>query len=163
MSSECTIVSPSQVVFGPGGCLTEVSTPSKWAIVSAGEEPRWAATPLSCTLSKLNPEEISLAKKAGGVSVAADVIWASTSRTVHWLHSEGVSHCSPVTSRRSVARALRSAWIVGQVSMSPPLGRQRCRLGVLLHAARPGRRDPAQLPAPFAPLLQVGPLDAERG
>jgi len=125
MSSACTIVSPSQVSAGPGGCLTEVTTASKLRIVSAGEEPRYAATPASCSLSKLNPEPASLAKKAGGVRLAADVMWASTSRTVHRLHSEPVAQSSPLRPRRSAARALRSSWITGQISISAPSGRRQ--------------------------------------
>ena len=74
MSSLCTITSPSQVSAGPGGCLTEVSTPSKLASVSAGVAPLFAATPFSWTLSKLKPEATILPKNAGGVSFAAEVI-----------------------------------------------------------------------------------------
>src|SRR5580700_2160557 len=133
MSSACTIVSPSHVSAGPGGCLTEVSTASNRVMVSAGEEPRFAATPLAWTLSKLNPEPIILAKKAGGVRLAADVMCASTSRTDHWPHIEGVAHSSPVRPFRSAASALRSSWIAGQISMSPPLR----------------RREPPPLPRPF--------------
>ena len=44
MSSLCTITSPSQVWFGPGGCFTEFCTDSKLASVSAGVVPRCAAT-----------------------------------------------------------------------------------------------------------------------
>ena len=121
MSSLCTIVSPSQVAVGPGGCFTEVSTDSKLARVSAGLAPRCAATPFSWTLSKLNPEPISWPKNAGGVSLAAEVMWASTSRTVQSPHSEGRAQ-SPVSSPlRSAARALRSACTTGQISMIPPL------------------------------------------
>ena len=122
MSSLCTITSPSQVVAGPGGCFTEVTTASKPASVSAGVAPRRAATPFSCSLSKLNPEAIRPAKNAGGVSVPAEVMWASTSRTVQSPHSEGVAQSSSPSARRSAARALRSAWTAGQISvpMSPP-------------------------------------------
>src|SRR5690242_16769435 len=125
MSSLCTIVSPSQVGVGPGGCFTEVITDSKLASVSAPEAPRFAATPFSWTLSKLNPEPIILPKNVGGVSLAAEVMWASTSRTVQLSHSEGLAQSSVPRSRRSSARALRSACTVGQMSMCPPLGR-RC-------------------------------------
>ena len=74
MSSLCTIVSPSQVCVGPGGCFTEVTTASKLASVSAGVAPRFAATPFSWTLSKLNPEPTILPKNEGGVSLAAEVM-----------------------------------------------------------------------------------------
>src|SRR5690242_18136754 len=124
MSSLCTIVSPGQVCVGPGGCFTEVATDSKLASVSAPEAPRFAATPFSWTLSKLNPEPIILPKNAGGVSLAAEVMWASTSRTVQLAHSEGLAQSSVPRSRRSSARALRSACTVGQMSMCPPLGRR---------------------------------------
>src|ERR1700748_3447267 len=122
MASLCTIVSPSQVCVGPGGCFTEVTTDSKLASVSAGDAPRLAATPFSWTLSKLNPEPIILPMNTGGVSLAAEVMWASTSRTVQSLHSEGLAHSSVPRFRRSSARALRSAWTVGQMSIRPPLG-----------------------------------------
>ena len=124
MSSLCTITSPSQVGFGPGGCFTEFSTDSKLASVSAGVAPRCAAMPFSWTLSKLNPEPIILPKNAGGVSFAAEVMWASTSRTVQSPHSEGLAQSSSLRPRRSPARALRSVCTVGQISMSPPLGRR---------------------------------------
>ena len=41
------------------------------------------------------------------------------------VHSEGLAQSSVPRSRRSLARALRSACTVGQISMCPPLGR-RC-------------------------------------
>src|SRR5260370_24315480 len=125
MSSAWTIVSPSQVSAGPGGCLTEVSTTSKLASVSAGESPGCAAAPFSCSLSKLNPKAASLPKNAGGVIEAVEVIWATMSRTVHWPHNDRLAQSSLLRARRSDARALRSAWMVGQifvVPMSPPLG-----------------------------------------
>src|SRR6202050_1746345 len=122
MSSACTMVSPSQVSAGPGGCLTEVTMASKCASVSAGELPRCPATPFSCSLSKLNPDAASLPKNTGGVMVAAEGRGASTSPTDHGLHSEAVAQSSALRSRRSSARALRSAWITGQVSMDPPPG-----------------------------------------
>ena len=87
--------------------------------MSAGEAPRSAATPFSWTLSKLNPEPIIRPKNAGGVSLAAEVMWASTSRTVQPLHSEGVAQSSLLRPRRSAARAVRSACTVGQISVVP--------------------------------------------
>src|ERR1700750_969115 len=122
MSSLCTIVSPSQVWPGPGGCFTEVTTDSKLASVSAGEAPRFAATPFSWTLSKLNPEPISLATNPAGGSLAVEVMWASTSRTAQSLHSEGAAQSSALRSCRSAASARRSVCTTGQMSMSPPLG-----------------------------------------
>src|SRR5215469_11894971 len=122
MSSLCTSVSPSQVWLGPGGCFTDVATDSKLASVSAGEAPRFAATPFSWTLSKLNPEPISLATNPAGGILAVEVMWASTSRTVHSLHSEGAAQSSALRSCRSAARARRSVCTTGQMSMSPPLG-----------------------------------------
>ena len=133
MSSLCTITSPSQVGFGPGGCFTEFTTDSKLASVSAGVAPRCAATPFSWTLSKLNPEPIILPKNAGGVSLAAEVMWASTSRTVQLAAQRGLS---PVL-----------------VTAAPQVGREGLTLGVHrrpdIHESSPRTGASSRLPVLF--------------
>ena len=78
MSSAWIIVSPSQVVFGPGGDFFE----SAWLRKFEGPE-RVAAEmgpdPSSANLGKLNPETMKPAKNFGGVICAVDVMCASTS------------------------------------------------------------------------------------
>ena len=80
MSSLCTIVSPSQVCVGPGGCFTEVTTDSKLARVSAGDAPRFAATPFSWTLSKLAVG--LLAPSEGEIAVFGETSRAHTADTL---------------------------------------------------------------------------------
>jgi hypothetical protein len=75
---------------------------------------------LLCMPVKLNPDASSLPKNAGGVVLAVAVMWATTSRTVHSPHSEGAAHCWSLSAARSEARALRSLWTVGQISIVPP-------------------------------------------
>src|SRR5215469_152689 len=117
MSSAWTIVSPSQESTGPGGCLTEVSSAWKRRKVSAGVAPLSAATFLSCSRSKLNRAPASLTRNAGGVIFAVAVMWATTSRTVQEPQREGLAHWSGPMAPRSIARASRSAWITGQISV----------------------------------------------
>src|ERR1700730_1352893 len=108
------------VSAGPGGCLTDVSTASKRARVSAGESPLCTAISLVCNLVRLNPDASSLGKNAGGVIFAVAVMWATTSRTVHSLHNEGMDQRFSSSVLRSTANALRSAWTTCQMSISPP-------------------------------------------
>ena len=59
MSSECTITSPSSATFGSGGAVVLVTTRSKRASVSAGEEPRCSARRIATCLSKSNRQRIT--------------------------------------------------------------------------------------------------------
>ena len=72
MSSACTIVSPSQVSFGPGGDFVECCLARKFASVSAGVPPLCLAMPLSANLEKLKPEAAKSSRNVGGVSDAVD-------------------------------------------------------------------------------------------
>src|SRR5581483_10808610 len=64
MSSAWTMLSPSMVAAGPGGCLTDVVTASNRARVSAGEAPLSAEMSLAWSLERLNPDRSSLGKNA---------------------------------------------------------------------------------------------------
>jgi hypothetical protein len=116
MSSAWTIVSPSHVSVGPGGCFDELTSAVNRARVSAGELPLSVAMSFDCMLLRLNPDVIILPKNCGGLIFAVAVMWASTSRTVQSVHSDAVAHCSSVSASRSAANALRSEWIVGHTS-----------------------------------------------
>src|SRR3954447_7208854 len=116
MSSPCTMISPSQVVFGPGGAVVRSFAATKRAKVAAGPPADCSAISLSAKRSKLKPDPIILPKNFGGVMSALPVWWASTSCTVHRSHSDGVRHCSSLRFAMSAARADRSAWTTGQMS-----------------------------------------------
>jgi hypothetical protein len=60
-------VSPSQVSFGPGGCLLEFRTARKLVRVSVGDDPFCSAMSLACIFLMLNPDPMSLGKKLAGV------------------------------------------------------------------------------------------------
>src|SRR5438045_9113882 len=109
MSSECTIVSPSQVSVGPGGCVVEFTICLKLASVSAGEDPVLAAMSFDCILVKLRPLASSLATKLAEPILPVAAMWASTSRTDHPVHNEGVSHRASSSGSQSAAKASRSA------------------------------------------------------
>src|SRR5579862_6125597 len=117
MSSEWMITSPSHVGLGPGGCLDESTSALNRANASAGELPRSRAMSLRCMLVMLKPDAISFGKNAPPLILAVAVMCATTSRTVHSVHSVGAAHCSSLRPANSVASALRSAWIVGHVSL----------------------------------------------
>src|SRR6266568_2166313 len=93
MSSEWITASPSQVWFGPGGCLVEVISDLKRDSVSAGEDPRSTAMSLVCILFRPNPDPIILTKNCGGLILAVAVMWAATSCTVQPSHSDVAAHC----------------------------------------------------------------------
>src|SRR5260221_13543204 len=120
MSSEWTIVSPSMVSAGPGGGPVDVTIAPNPARGSAGEPPFSAAVSLPCNLVRLNPDPASLTKNAGGLIFAVAVMCASTSRTVQSVDNDDVDHWASSSDRKSDARFLRSAWITGQISISPP-------------------------------------------
>jgi len=116
MSSEWMIVSPNMVSFGPGGRFSDAMTASNRDNASEPEPPRSAAMSLDCIRLRLKPEPTSLGKNEAGVILAAAVIWATTSCTVHWLHNDGVPHWSSPSEVRSSASAVRSLWTTGQTS-----------------------------------------------
>src|SRR5215472_15747721 len=70
MSSEWTRTSPSIVAGGPGGRPLELTIASNRAKVSAAEDPDWAAMPLACSDSNLNPLLASLGRNDAGVMLA---------------------------------------------------------------------------------------------
>src|SRR5215471_14232393 len=70
MSSEWTSTSPSIVVGGPGGWPLELTIASNRASVSAADAPAWAAMPLACSDSNLNPLLASLGRNDAGVMLA---------------------------------------------------------------------------------------------
>src|SRR5215467_6932419 len=69
-SSEWTSTSPSIVAGGPGGRPLELTIASNRASVSAGDDPAWAAMPLACSDSNLNPLLASLGRNVAGVMLA---------------------------------------------------------------------------------------------
>lgn len=77
---------------------------------------------------KLKPALAMPAKNFTGVIDAVADRWATTSRTVHLAHREGVSHCAGVSAVRSSARAPRSAAMVVQMSVTAPSSAQPCWL-----------------------------------
>src|SRR5580700_10071297 len=117
MSSAWMIVSPSMVSAGPGGCLVDVTTAWKRSRVSAGEPPRSVAMSFACNRVRLNPDTASRGKNVAGVILAVAVMWATTSRTVQSWLSVFVDHWSSPSPPRSAARARRSEWTVGQMSV----------------------------------------------
>src|SRR5258708_574815 len=118
MSSEWRIVSPSMASAGPGGCPVDDTIASNPVSVSAGELPFSAAMSLPWSLVRLKPDPASLTKNEGGLIFAVAVICASTSCTLQSVHSDRLDHCASFSPRRSADRALRSAWISGQISIS---------------------------------------------
>lgn len=75
--------------------------------------------------SKSSREPSTLASQLSRPRLAAALRWAVTSSTVHCLHNDCCAHCSRSNCSRSSARALRSAWTLGQShdSSSPRQGR----------------------------------------
>src|ERR1700712_4612293 len=105
MSSECTITSPSHVIFGPGGEVVDCCFARKFARVSAGLLPFWGAMPLLGNFGKLKRGGAKSTRNLGGLSDAAEVRWATTSSTDHPSHRDCVLQASLGTSARSSARA----------------------------------------------------------
>lgn len=77
--------------MGPGGAFVEKISASNRLSVSSGLSPRSAAMPLATNFSKLKPLPRKPWKNFGGVIAAVAAMWATTSRTLHPAHSEGVS------------------------------------------------------------------------
>ena len=74
MSSLWTIVSPSQLSTGPGGCLLDVIRLLKRARVSAGVPRVRFAISFSLSLLNLKPAPASFGKKVKGVISAVPVM-----------------------------------------------------------------------------------------
>src|SRR3954454_17991453 len=116
MSSACTMVSPSHVSVGPGGCVVDPTTALNRLSVSAAVVPRSTAMSFCCIFDRLKPDPISLGKKDAALTLAVAVMWASTSLTVHPSHRDGSSHAAASMVDRSVASAPRSNRIAGHTS-----------------------------------------------
>ena len=180
MSCACTIVSPSIASVGRGGLVVLVRTERNLAMVSAGVAPNCSASRMATCLSKSNRQRITPASQRTELRLAPAVRCASTSRTVKPAHSYGVAHCSPVRPARSAARAVRSAWISGQMPSAVAVGCLRFRFGHLSRspvvwpgwsrsvggrtpAVRQDRRLPVKLPlgrpVDAPPRLRLGPAD----
>jgi uncharacterized protein (DUF2236 family) len=120
---------PKPTDVGPGGAFVEKISASNRLSVSSGLSPRSAAMPLATNFSKLKPLPRKPWKNFGGVIAAVAAMWATTSRTLHPAHSEGVSQASAAGSVfRSRTRAWRSGRTRSQISIltigdSPPRAR----------------------------------------